>query len=312
MNIYQNTQVSGLIHKLSKYQTLLARAPSHKANVYESKVNSYKNQLSQIGYGMNQEGGVYEFKDGVIKDSVTQAPIAPADLVSQIQASNTAYSEQSKNLGIRYNAIIVKLQDVFSKYVELANKLKLAEDNLDKEKAAHTLTQTQVSDLEAQKLLLENKIADLSQEKARLEAEIARLQQALLLTGAEITQLQDKLVVAQRQLDDVNRQLETATQQLVKVNQQLQEANNTILLQAVEIQKCNEQLATLTAENTSLKGQIGTATMAINQLANVTFTPPSKVNLQPINIVAPANMSPDVQALFDQLMNDPDLKAKLI
>ena len=85
MNIYQNTQVSGLIHKLSKYQTLLARAPSHKANVYESKVNSYKNQLSQIGYGMNQEGGEYIFKDGKIIDDVTKVPITPAALVTQIK-----------------------------------------------------------------------------------------------------------------------------------------------------------------------------------------------------------------------------------
>lgn len=311
MNIYQNTQLGGLIHKLSKYQTLLARAPSHKANVYESKVNSYKNQLSQIGYGMNQEGGAYRFDNGEIKDDVGTV-ITPAQLVTQIQASNTAYSEQSKNLGNRYNAIIGKLQDVFQQYVLLSDKLKQAEADLLAEKAAHNVTQQKVVELEAQKVALQQQISALEREKTRLEVLIANLEQQLTLAGAQIARLQGELDTARRELADVTQQLEIAKQELARVNQQLLDANAEIAVQKTALQKCNTEVAKLTEENTKLSGQIGTATAAINQLANVTFTPPQPVDLQGINIAARANMSPDVRAVFNQLMNDPTLQATSI
>ncbi len=51
-----------LLHKLTKYQTLLSNTSSHqKRDIYNQKINSYSNKLNKIGVNqrnINQLGGL--------------------------------------------------------------------------------------------------------------------------------------------------------------------------------------------------------------------------------------------------------------
>ena len=76
MNNFQNGSFSGLLHKLTKYQSLAATASnSAKHSLYSRKVQEYKSKLDQMNNSQTQRGGLFqvspENKDQVGK--ITQA-----------------------------------------------------------------------------------------------------------------------------------------------------------------------------------------------------------------------------------------------
>lgn len=89
---YNGQSVKNLIHKLTKYQTLHARAQSQsslKARVYEAKVNEYVEKLRSAGVkNVSMVGGVN------LEELKQQITVASTALQDAIGAKKGAYAKQ--------------------------------------------------------------------------------------------------------------------------------------------------------------------------------------------------------------------------
>jgi uncharacterized coiled-coil DUF342 family protein len=306
MNIYQNTQLGGLIHKLSKYQTLLARAPSHKANIYESKVNSYKNQLSQIGYGMNQEGGAFTlnpdgatFSDGKGNDNITVNQV-----ITAIQTQNTEFQKGANEVGEKYNNLIAQLTTIFQKLADLEQKLKESEQqNKENNKKIEKLEKSKGEILENLRKLKGLK-DDLAAKIAANEAAIKKAQEEL--EEAKRNNDQDAQKRLEKSLEDLQKEREYYESELKKLNgiiadkeQQISRLENELAEEKERANQCCAERDALKAELSKYQGQVGTLTTNIETLANIsipTFTPPI---LNPITNIQ--GLSPEMQKILDTI-----------
>lgn len=293
MNIYQNTQIGGLIHKLSKYQTLLARASPSKANIYASKVNSYKSQLAAIGYGGNQEGGAYVYTDGKIMDGTTE--ITPDQLIAAASAKNKEFQDGADVVGVKYNNLIVKLTDVFAEIARLQTALETANQQCIRSQAETAEEQAKREVLEREKAAIEAKLATAQQQVRELEAELeaaqraaqqadavakaaeaaaadakrtadaasdkerARLQAAADQLQIEATRAREEAVEAQKVVQKLERSLQQAQQQLQQLTQELQRLTQELDLSRRAVAVCNANLAAATAQITDLRRDLEAA-----------------------------------------------------
>ncbi len=93
-----------LLHKLTKYQTLLGNAPSNKKNLYQQKIQEYSNKLNKMGVdnsniqGMNVlfGGETPEEKLAKLRETLLANRAAAAARYTGLQSANTEASESAK------------------------------------------------------------------------------------------------------------------------------------------------------------------------------------------------------------------------
>jgi chromosome segregation ATPase len=325
MNIYQNTQLGGLIHKLSKYQTLLAKAPTSKLNIYESKVKSYKNQLAKIGYGNTQEGGAYQYnKDtGAFTDTTNPlAQLSAVEVVNKIQETNQKYASQSAQLGIQYNILMLKLQDVFKKFSEITAEYEAIKAKFATQTAEQTALKEEKNKLDGELAGLKTTLESLTQTKDTLEAEISGLKQQLeqlklnaAANADKIRDLENQIALKEAQLQDLLTQINNMRLQIDDLQRKLSETEAKLAATADLLAQCEAEKAAIILERDNFSGQVTKATSAIAQLVQIENTDPAPIQLKGIDLsmtgLDTANLPPGpVKDLYEELQRE--LQAKSI
>lgn len=106
MNNFQNGSFSGLLHKLTKYQSLAATASnSAKHSLYSRKVQEYKSKLDQMNNTQTQRGGVFKMS--------MQNEIKMQEITQKINGLvPKEFAEQYKLLAASHRNIVSKLKEV--------------------------------------------------------------------------------------------------------------------------------------------------------------------------------------------------------
>ncbi len=122
-----------LLHKLTKYQTLLSNTSSHqKRDIYNQKINSYSNKLNKIGVNqrnINQLGGLI---GGVLSQEEIKAKQAALRQQKE-QISLKRPELDIKGLGTEVTASIGKLKEQIEAHKMTIEKNKSTIEQLEKD-----------------------------------------------------------------------------------------------------------------------------------------------------------------------------------
>jgi len=339
MNIYQNTQIGGLIHKLSKYQTLLARASPSKANIYASKVNSYKSQLAAIGYGGNQEGGMKFVPSGTgYKDEDDKTPTKDKiytvnEIVAAATAKNKEFQDGANEVGRKYNNLITQLTAVFAEIAGLQQALKEANERCTRstaetadERAKNAALERKKAEIAAQLEAAKQKVKELEREieaarKAADEAvqaaqaaakraaeaaaaasvkENARLQAEADRLRGEADQLRQKVDSLEQKLIQTRKQKQELEHELQSIQDKLAESQKAERACQAKLDTAEARIVALTKDLEAAKRQVQTATDQIVTLANVS----TSFKMPPLNRIpdaAPEGLTGTMLDIFNAI-----------
>ena len=180
-----------LLHKLSKYQTLLGGAVGAKAQVYQNKVNEYTRQLENLGYG--QYGGMV---DNIVENlnKKTQDVIAN---ISDNLVSRTGYDALKTTCNNSINTLNTQLNGILNAISNRQNEI----DELKKEIEKNS---TELSELQR---LQEEEKTSLERKQAELERRIAANNQLTKVQKEEIGNLVNELYngkeLTDKQIDQI-------------------------------------------------------------------------------------------------------------
>jgi chromosome segregation ATPase len=234
-----------LLHKLTKYQTLLSNTGSYeKKNIYSQKINSYSQKLNKIGVNqnnINQLGGLIGGDDQtelqerlrLMKERRTQIG------TKSLKVPSSNINNQVQNIGSRFNDAITALNNKIA--TNVAEIQRLNTENAEKERQRVDL-ETQKIELERQKVGLENEKVNLEKEKSDLEKQKVGLEeknQSLVLLSNEVSS----------EFDAIAKMFEEFQESAD------QNSNQTVKADEAELTKLETLLQTNLAENPTLDTQ---------------------------------------------------------
>jgi chromosome segregation ATPase len=179
-----------LLHKLTKYQTLLSNTGSHnKKNIYSQKINSYSQKLNKIGINQNNINQL----GGLIGGDISDAEKLQEKLKLMKERRETI---GSKSLKVPTSNINAQVQNIGSRFTDAITALnKQIADNvaeIDRLKKDNAEKEQQKTDLQQQKANLEQQNLGLEQQKSGLEKEKSELEQQKSGLEKEKTELEEK------------------------------------------------------------------------------------------------------------------------
>jgi DNA repair ATPase RecN len=212
MNNFGSENMGVLLHKLTKYQTLLSNcgAPS-KAAVYNQKIDYYSNKLNGAGVSQNNIRNMRNLIGGVDNEEARRNVAALDALLNAPLSPPVAYVDP--NLEI--------IQDISTSFDEV---LRIHEQN----KVLLTSLQKEKEDLETKNTELNKEIANKVSDIEANANEITRLTASYEASRLELQQKTQDLTAKITELEQLNTQKTELEKELAK-KQALIDSQNVVI-----------------------------------------------------------------------------------
>jgi septal ring factor EnvC (AmiA/AmiB activator) len=282
----QNEFVNELLHKLTKYKTLINQVGNgYKRNVYERKLYNYNNKLRLL----SQTGGVLEddvkgLNLGDNQDELQNlvdniALLSPAsleqkytDLVKthdEVFAQLEKIGEKIDELIRNYEAQIKALKDAKGDATGLSAQLATAKAALDKANGDLAGATAQLVASKADNISLKARIAELEDEISRLKEQLAILEaerDALRATGSTpsaAAQVEKDLRTRIAELERIKAGRERVKQEIAELKRERDALNEQIAELKRQIAKLQADLADANARIAKLQAQVDKLTLEL-------------------------------------------------